>query len=406
MKKIEELWPERVQAFIKEIRRYMKYILNDHIKFVLIFGAGAAIYYYSEWVKRIPDDFPFGIVMALVLGVALTASPVITLLQEPDKIFLMPLEKKLTGFFRKGMRLSFTIQAYLLLLILAAMMPLYFRMTGNGMTFFLFFLIVLLMMKIWNMSIHWMSLKMTEKSAEIMDMVIRGALNMLMLYFLFSGASWWFPAAVLAIIAGYSLFAYSFTRGKPLNWQLLIDKEQSRMQGFYRTANMFTDVPHIGAKAKRRRWLDPLFRSRTYGKTSIFGFLFSRTIVRSREYSGLIIRLTIIGFIILLLIGNPYASIVVSLLFLYLTGFQLLPLVRYHEQKIWTQLYPVSQKEKLLAFGNILFSVLAIQAVLFGAAIMIGGHLIYGMIGAAAAIFFAYLFSKQYAPSRLKKLIA
>lgn len=40
MRQIENLWQERMQAYTKELRRYFKYMFNDHLLFVLIFGGG------------------------------------------------------------------------------------------------------------------------------------------------------------------------------------------------------------------------------------------------------------------------------------------------------------------------------------------------------------------------------
>ena len=36
MSKIDALWKQRFQQYLVDVRRYTKYILNDHIKLVLI----------------------------------------------------------------------------------------------------------------------------------------------------------------------------------------------------------------------------------------------------------------------------------------------------------------------------------------------------------------------------------
>ncbi len=71
MKTINELWKERVQAYITELQKYMKYMFNDHLLFVLIFGGGAALYYYSQWVKTLPTSFPAAIIMAILFAIVL-----------------------------------------------------------------------------------------------------------------------------------------------------------------------------------------------------------------------------------------------------------------------------------------------------------------------------------------------
>lgn len=90
---MNELWKERVRTFVDEIQRYLKYMLNDHFVFVMIFGGGAGIYYYSEWVKTLDENFPVAILMAAIVALTVAISPVITLLKEADIVYLLPLEK-------------------------------------------------------------------------------------------------------------------------------------------------------------------------------------------------------------------------------------------------------------------------------------------------------------------------
>lgn len=404
MKQINELWPERFQDFIKEMQRYFKYMFNDHMKFVLIFGGGAAIYYYSQWVKGITPDFPVSLVMSIVLAFCLTISPIITLLKEPDIVFLIPLEEELAGFLNKGMRLSFVIQAYVLLLALAALMPLYFKSTGAGLSAFIYLFIVLLVLKFWNLTLRWDAFKTNDRRTLAVDQMLRFMLNAAILYFIITDASWWFIFAVILIATAYTLYMRNLIKNKTLKWELLIEKEQARMQMFYRTANMFTDVPHLKSKVWRRKWLDPLFRYISFEDKNTFKFLYSRTLVRTSEYSGLIIRLTLIACVILYVIDNPYVAAGVALLFLYLTGFQLLPIYRLHEMKVWVHLYPVPAAYKKEDFFGLLTQVLMLQGVLFGLFTLGGGNIVSAGLVLLLSIVFAFVFGKKYAPSRMKKM--
>ncbi|WP_144463523.1 ABC transporter permease [Siminovitchia fortis] len=403
MKQINELWTERLQEFIKEMRRYFKYMFNDHMKFVLIFGGGAAIYYYSQWVRNLPQDFPAPLVMSLILALFLTISPIITLLKEADMVFLLPLENELAGYFSKGMRLSFIIQAYILLLVLAALMPMYFKSTGAGLVSFLYLFAVLLLLKYWNLRLHWDTLKTIEQGTLTADPIIRFILNAAALYLIIAKA-WWFILAVLLIMAAFALYMRASVKNKMLKWELLIEKEQSRMQMFYRMANMFTDVPHIKSKVWRRKWMDPLFRFIPFADKNTYRYLYSRTLVRTSEYSGLIVRLTLIAAVLLFFVDNLYAAIGISILFLYLTGFQLLPIFRRHDAKVWVHLYPVLPLYKKLDFYRLLIQVLVVQGLVFGLAALLGGSLVNAGLILMASLLFAFVFGKQYAPGRIKKM--
>ncbi|RST75173.1 ABC transporter permease [Siminovitchia acidinfaciens] len=404
MKQINELWPERFQEFIKEMQRYFKYMFNDHMKFVLIFGGGAAIYYYSQWVKSITEDFPVSLVMSIVLAFCLTISPIITLLKEADIVFLLPLENELTGYFKKGMKLSFVIQAYILLLTLAALMPLYFKATGAGLAAFIYLFTVLLVLKFWNLKLRWDTLKTNDSGTLAADQIIRFTLNTVILYFIIAKASWWYILAVVLIATAYTLYMRSIVKNKSLKWELLIEKEQGRMQMFYRTANMFTDVPHLKSKVWRRKWLDPLFEFISFGDRNTFRFLYSRTLVRTSEYSGLIIRLTLLACIILYFIDNLYVAVGVAFLFLYLTGFQLLPIYRLHDTKVWVHLYPVPPVYKKQDFYLLLTQVLMLQGLLFALFTLAGGNIVNSGLILLLSIMFAFGFGKQYAPGRIKKM--
>lgn len=404
MRQIDNLWQERMQAYTKELRRYFKYMFNDHLLFVLIFGGGAAIYYYSQWVNTLTSGFPIGIVMGVTLAVLLTASPIHTLLKEADIVFLLPLETKLTGYFNKGIRLSFMSQSYIFLLVLAAFMPMYAQVTGNGFKTFFYLLALGLGLKVWNLILHWLMMKLNDRFALLFDWLIRFMLNALLLYFIIQGASLWFIGATLLIMGAFTFYCHGAVQNNPLRWELLIEKEQGRMQIFYHAANMFTDVPHLKGRVKRRQWLDPLFSSIPYESAQTYDFLFARTVVRTSEFSGLIVRLTVIPSILVFFTGSLYFSLAISLLFLYLTGFQLLPLLRRHEFILWTELYPLDSGYKRQAFLNLLLKVLVIQAAIFGICSAISEKLVNGLIVGAAAFGFAFIFAKLYAPKRITKL--
>ena len=69
--------------------------------------------------------------------------------------------------------------------------------------------------------------------------------------------------------------------------------------------------------------------------------------------------------IILIFLTNPWASLVVMLLAIYLFGFLLLPFYREYEGKVFTHLFPVTKGQQLSAFKTVLTDVLTICAVLF-----------------------------------------
>lgn len=406
MKKIDNLWKERLQLYTIEMRKYLKYIFNDHLLFVAIFALSGGAYYYSRWVKTLDHHFPIGWVMGLILGLVITISPIYTLLKNADKVFLLPLETKLQSYFRKAIKLSFVIQSYILLMVLAVLMPMYVHSTGGSFRSFFFYLIIMRILKYWNLFMHWDVLKFRDPQVEIFDWIIRFALNTIFVFLLVEKAPFWYVGVLIVLYIGVYLYFHRLAKEKTIKWDLLIEKEEKRLTGFYRFANLFTDVPKLKGQVKRRKWLDPILNRVKYGQQNTYRYLFARTFVRTSEYFGLFVRLTIIGGLILLFSDQRYLMIGVALVFLYLTGFQLIPMVRYHELKIWLHLYPVSMELKKSSFLKVITTVLMLQALIFGILALISSSWVNGVLVLLIGIVFVLLLVKIYIPSRLKKIDA
>jgi ABC-2 type transport system permease protein len=187
-----------------------------------------------------------------------------------------------------------------------------------------------------------------------------------------------------------------------LKWDILINQEEKRMASFYRLANMFTDVPKLRDTVKRRKWLDLLINRIAFSKEKTYLYLFSRAFLRSSDYLGLFTRLTVIGALGIYFISFGLGQILLGILFLYLTGFQLLPLWNHHQNKLWVDLYPVEPKFKTAAFYSLLMTILVIQTVVFALFILIKGELFISVLTLLAGLVFSYLFVYFYAKNRLK----
>ncbi|KKB41794.1 ABC transporter permease [Bacillus thermotolerans] len=404
MNPINELWKERLTAYYAELRKYLRYMLNDHLLLVLVFALGAGLYYYSGWVKTLDESFPASLLMAVILGLLLSWSSVYTLLMRADTVFLLPLEEQMAPYFRKAITTSFFSQIYLLIAALALFIPLHRQVEGGGTQAFFLWLAVVAAMKIWNLTVRWHVLKMQEKESRQIDWLVRFALNGLLLYFLFSNTSIVFVLIVAVIMVAYLLYFRKASGKATLKWETLVELEEERMAAFYRVANLFTDVPHLRGEVKRRRWMDPLLGKASFEPPHTYDYLFMRTFVRMNEYFGLYVRLTIIAILIIAFSGQLMIQLFVALLFIYLTGFQLLPIIRRHETKMWVSLYPVAQEQKSRSLLSLITRLLAIQSILFGLAVLISNTAMYALIVLAVGLAFSFVFTKLYAPGRLKKI--
>ncbi|KOP81652.1 ABC transporter permease [Cytobacillus solani] len=397
----KKLWKERFNQRIKELSRYLRYIFNGHNVIVLVFLLGTVAFYYQEWLTTVSEQFPAAIIMAIALAFILTYTPIYTFIIEADRIFLLPLENRLQSFFKRSLAVSFLLHAYLLIMGMAVFMPMYARVNNGDFQPFLPFLLTVLVMKGINLLIRWKVQYYVEKSVHLFDTFIRYAVNAVFLFFLFSneGLLYLLPEILLLFIL-YFYYGKN-TKDKGLKWEYLIEQEERRMTSFYRLANLFTDVPHLRDRVKRRSWLDWLFSRLAFVQKNTFSHLFVRTFLRAGDYFGLFVRLTIIGAAGIYFISFGYGQILLVLLFMYLTGFQLLPLWNHHQNKLWVNLYPLKEGLKEQSFKSLLSRILYLQALLLSLAVLAKGEGIIALLSFIAGIGFTYLFTQFYIKKKL-----
>jgi ABC-2 type transport system permease protein len=391
-----KLWSDRSKRTSKELSRYLRYIFNGHLMIVLIFLIGSLTFYYQQWVKTLDESFPAEVIMAVILGVFLTYSPVYTFLLEADRVFLLPLESKLTKYFWRSGIVSFVLQAYILLMVLAAMMPMYVQVSGSTYRTFFYFVFLLLLLKIWNLATRWRIQYYVEKNVHRTDSFVRFCLNSVFLYLLFVLASKFLLIILFIIMLGLYYYFFQNSKKKGLKWEEIILLEQNRLTGFYRIANLFTDVPKFKDEVKRRKWLDWLARKIVFQQNNTQLYLLTRTFLRSGDYLGLVIRLTVIGGLVIYYWDFIYGQFLFLLLFLYLTGFQLLPLKNHHQNVLWIDLYPIDNEQREKSFKKILRWVLLLQTSVFSLLFVLKGDWILFIIGMGIGLVFSLVFVRYY----------
>ncbi|MDP4083932.1 MAG: ABC transporter permease [Bacillota bacterium] len=397
-----KLWKDRFNQRIKDLGRYLRYIFNGHLVIVMVFLIGGGAYYYQKWIQTLPLNFPVEWIMAILLGIALTYSPVYNFLLEADRVFLLPLENKMNRYFFRSGSASLIFQGYIFLIVLAVLMPLYAHVNKNGFHALLPFFIALLVIKGWNLAVYWRIHYLIPNYIHVNDFILRFILNVSFTFFLLKHGSLLILLLLVIVMIVYYRVLYIRTKNNGLKWDTLIDQEEKRLTSFYRFANLFTDVPKLKESVHRRRWLDFLLKPIVFNQKHSYLYLFSRTFLRSSDYLGLFIRLSVIGILALYFVSFGIGEVFLAILFLYLTGFQLLPLWNHHQNKLWVDLYPVSLKMKLWAFHFLLMLILSVQTILFAIFIFIKGEISIALYEILAGLIFNSLFVFMYSKNRLK----
>ncbi|MEH7463571.1 ABC transporter permease [Bacillus thuringiensis] len=397
------LWKERFRHFLKETRTYGKYVFNDHLKFIFVFIIGAGAYYYQQWLQTLTPAFPAAFVMAVLLGLVLTAGSVQTLLKEADLVYLLPVEEKLKAYFGKAFQFTLIVQLYIVAMVSAALAPLYFQQTKQSGETYIIIILAIVLSKGWNLFVTWEKSYMTDNRIHLTDWLVRFVLNFFFVYFLVERASALYTGAIVFAMIIYLVFLHQKVKGKPLNWEYLISEEGKKMMLLYRIANMFVDVPALKERVARRKWLD--FILQLVSDKRPYLFLYLRTFLRSGNYFGLYARLLTIGGLILYFAPFLYVRLLVGVVFLYLIGYQMLSLWKHHRLKLWIELYPIVEEAKLKDFLTLLCTLLCVGGVIFAVlfAFATKDMMMTGLVFLVNLLFSA-LFVYQYGAKRLKKL--
>lgn len=397
----KKLWKDRASLRTKELGRYLRYILNGHLMIVVLFLLGAAGYYYQNWLKGLSAGFPAEMIMAVCIGLFLTYSPVYNLLLEADQVFLLPLENKMKKYFYHSGIVSFVFQGYILLLLLAVFMPMYAHVSKKGFHLFIPFLIILLAVKAVNLACSWRIQYFVQASVYRIDIIVRYFINAVFAFLLFKQAQPLFIVILAAVLFFYYYSFYARTKNSSLKWDSLITNEAKRMNSFYRFASLFTDVPKLKESVKRRKYLDFFLKPIHFSQHKTYHYLFTRTFLRSGDYLGLFTRLTAIGIIVIYFLTFGIGQVLLAVIFLYLTGFQLLPLWKHHQNKFWIDLYPVPANDKTAAYVNLMMAILSIQTIIFSVVLFLKKEWSYGLLEFLLGIIFDYLFVYIYSKKRI-----
>lgn len=397
-----DLFKERFSAYLKETSRYLRYIFNGHIAVVMFFLIAAVSVYYQRWLSELPADFPSALIIGLLFGLLASYTPVRTLLQEPDLVFLIPAENKMHAYFRNSIILSFAQQLLPTLFIVAALSPLYLQsFPDRGGKMYLLSFLVLLIFKGWNLIITWWMLKVRHQTVRRLDQFVRLLLNCTIFYFIIQGE---LILAGLTTILFVLLLLYDFyysSKRVGVAWDILVDSDLSRMQTFYRIANLFTDVPHMKNRFKKRKWLKSLTERIPFARKHTYDYLYRIAFIRSGDYLGMYVRLVVIGGLLIYFIPNDWMKFIFALLFLYLSGFQMITLYQHFRTNMWLDLYPVEIEVRRQSVMRLLIKLTAIQVVLFTVLFAVQGLFIWSLATLVGGLLFMAAFFPTYVRKKL-----
>ncbi|WP_218657971.1 MULTISPECIES: ABC transporter permease [Enterococcus] len=401
---MNDFFRKRLARHQKKMLKYMRYVFNDHFVLVCLFLVGGIGFYYSSWLKNLTPSFVFGgLIVSIFWLLSLAVGKIATFAEAADIVFLLPKEKAMRAYLSEAFRYSCVFPSVVLFLASGFAMPLIVVSTGQPFSMYLIYLALLISLKTGHLQVK--RAELFRFSSQVLRWFKMGwyvsAFAILLLTFY---ASIWLGLAGSLIQAGIYYWYLWRKNEVQLDWEKMIQMEESRLHQIYQFINLFTDVPEISAKVKRRRYLDPLLKKIKGDQSKTYLYLYARRFARGSDFSGLYLRLLLIGSLLIVGVTDLTFSLIIGALFLYLIGFQLLPLYSQFRYMVLVQLYPVKEAQKKTAIQQLLLGILVLAALIFGviAAFVLSG--IERWIPILVYLIFVFLFVKMYVPTRLKKL--
>lgn len=187
------------------------------------------------------------------------------------------------------------------------------------------------------------------------------------------------------------------------DWRYAVNKEQVRKNRVYALFSMFTDVEEKQVDIKRRKYLDFLL-PKSLAKENPNKFLYRRSLLRNPENLNLFVRMTVFAILVSWLVQNWAWALGMSALIIFLTVYQLLPMVNEFDSNIMYRVYPIVRKNRGQDLVKVLTSGLLIQWLLISVfwllLLPIDLHLLEAII---LLLVFTLLVTLIYLPYKTKK---
>ncbi len=399
---MDELYKKRQSDYFKQVFKYLRYVLNDFFVLSVLFALGGLGLAYSDYIKSLsrPGSIWYSKPLAiLIVVVLLQIGKPKTLLKKADAVFLLAKESEMGQYLKRSFFSSYLSGAVIVLVGGLVLVPFMLFACNISEINVMFIIVLMLVLKLFVLLAEFAEFYDGKFSSLTFKLIFRWTMPALaLLPALFSNAV---PALILMCLAVFLLIRCirQNLRQKMFRWNFAIERENARMMGLYRFFNLFCDVPYVVAKARRRRFLDAFLPKPN--PENPYRYLYVRGLVRSGEYSSLLIRLLVLGSVILAFL-DTYLSLLIAAVFLYMLGFQLIPLATNYDEIVFMHIYPQGFEKKISDFRGVLRTVMLFSSCVFAVFCLIGtGQLMMALEALAVMIVETFLVTGNYLTKKL-----
>lgn len=397
---MNSLFKERRQKHFLMLLKYWRLVFNDHFVIALFFLFGALAYGYAQWLPSIPaHNVWIELLLVIFMTVIAQLGRLATLVKTADPIFLLPETSRMKTYFREAYGYSLFLGALISLAGLVVALPLASVTSRTGSSTIAILVIVTLFVKSGWLNLSYLQLSMAQSQNPCWRWLKWIG------PFLVWGITWLLsPVAGLCLSFLWLIITSWLVRSNSaINWRGAVTAERNRMATVYRFFNLFTDVPNLQGRVKRRSYLN--FIVNWLGQQSVWRFLYGRGLIRHTEISDLVFRLTLVMAAILIFIPISWLNSIIMALALYLIAAQLIPLYDQFANNAFSYVYPTTKDEQYHDFQIVFRKVMVIVAI--GLAICsIGIHLriMQGLINVIIAVIEVPLLTTNYLKYRIAKI--
>lgn len=399
------LFKTRLQRHLREMAKYLRLVFNDFFVFALLFFLGGLGWGYSNVLKTLKAGLWWApLVVLLVLVIVAQIGRFATLIEDADRVFLLPRERAMHAYLVAARRYSQFLAQCTQLIALFILAPFLSVALGWTLPQVLVLALAQVVLKDSLLRLDLASVYQVTGQRRMNQWPFKWLLAIIVV----ASGVWLSPyvGLLLALVAdgAVAVWERQHWQSQQIRWREQIKIEDNRMLGIYRFFNMFTEVPMVSGTIKRRRYLDWLFKGikRTHSQTYLY--LFSRGMVRGTDFSGLVVRLTVIGMLLLYFVRGEWLPVILAALFIYLIGFQLLPFFQQYDDVVFTHVYPVLPALRLKNFVKLVTLILSTTALLLWVVVVIANpHVMTAGITLAVEVVEVWYLARIYTPHRLAR---
>ena len=396
---MRDLAKKRLQENIRQSLKYLVLVFNDFFILALIFLFGALMFWYAQTMKTMPESlWYYRPLVGILLWLPLLIGKLVTLLKPADLQFLLPEDENLSSYLKPMLNYSLIVPAICLALMAGVIFPFATIKAKIEPLNYVFAVFAVFLAKILQLKVMEYNLYFNRKMSILI-------LNILFL--LLFGLGMFKPQSMIliAILLAVSvvIFVVKPQHAALFDWQYAVKLEENRKNVVYNVFSMFTDVKERQTNIKRRKYLDFLL-PKNLSSENPHKFLYRRSVLRNPENINLVFRMTAFAVLISWLVQNWIWALCLSCLVVFLTIYQLIPMVDEFDTNIMYRVYPIERSNRGLDLVSVLAGILLAQWVIISISwlitLPINLHLFAAM---GCLVIFSWGMLRLYLPAKVKK---